>query len=136
MRLGRPLRIAGAPRPPAAFLLSRHIFLPDRMPLSKKSAQPCPLSQQLSFRCRQNSRGAGWLAPYEGGIFMADDMEKKDQFGQGQQGGKSGQKGQGDKYGQGSQQSGRPGQQQPKKGGPGENDNEEDQNRDRQRRSS
>ena len=61
---------------------------------------------------------------------MADDMEKKgqpsSQPGQGQQ---SGQPGQG-------QQGGQSGQYQPKKGGQGQPNEEDDQNRDRQRRAS
>ena len=66
--------------------------------------------------------------------FMADDMEKKNQQGNqpGQgQGGQSGQQGQ--HSGQPGQQSGQPGQ--PKKGGQGQNE-EDDMNRDRQRRAS
>jgi hypothetical protein len=71
---------------------------------------------------------------------MTDDMEKKgqqgNQYGQGQQGGQSGQHGQqGNQSGEG-QQSGQSGQYQPKKGGQTNTDNEEDQNRDRQRRAS
>ena len=60
---------------------------------------------------------------------MADDMEKK-----GQQGGQSGQGQQGGQSGQG-QQSGQPGQNPQKKGGQGQNE-EDDQNRDRQNRAS
>jgi len=64
---------------------------------------------------------------------MADDMEKNRQQGNqpGQQGNQPGQ-GQNRQTGQGNQQSGQPGQQ--KKGGQG--DNELDENQDRQRRAS
>jgi len=82
-----------------------------------------------------------------GGVFMAEDTEKKGQqsgqSGQGQQSGQSGQQEQGQHGGQPGQQSGQPGQhsqqqpaQQPaKKGGQGQVD-EEDENRDNKRRAS
>jgi hypothetical protein len=83
-----------------------------------------------------NSEGVGRPALSQEEDFMADDMEKKgqqgNQFGQDQQGG---QPGQGQQSGQPGQQSGQPGQNPQKKGGQGQNE-EDDQNRDRQRRAS
>ena len=70
-------------------------------------------------------------AHLQGGLFMADDMEKNRQQGgqSGQQGGQSGQYGQkGGQTGQGGQQSGQQsGQQNPQKKG-GQGQNEEDDN--------
>jgi hypothetical protein len=67
--------------------------------------------------------------------FMADDTEKKgQQGGQSEQGQQGNQPGQGQQHDQG-KQTGQTGQQQPKKGGQTDNQ-EEDQNRDRQRRAS
>src|SRR5258708_35038614 len=73
-------------------------------------------------------RGKSTLS--QGGIFMADDMDKKNR--QGNQYGKDQQTGQSGQTGQTGQN-----QNQPKKGNQGQNENEEnDQNRDRQRRAS
>src|SRR5579864_41207 len=71
---------------------------------------------------------------FKGGLLMADDMEKNRQQGQqsgqsGQRSGQSGQQGQPGQTGQGGQQSGQPGQQ--KKGGQGQNEEDEDMNRQR-----
>jgi len=92
----------------------------------------CNLLQQLTSWKRQNFQGARNLTLSQEEVIMADDMEKKGQ--QGNQSGQgthqSGQPGQG-------QQSGQPGQIQPKKSGQGQNEaDEDDQNRDRQRRAS
>src|ERR1700674_4142181 len=119
---------------------NRHASLPGSDANRRKKS--CPTLQSLAatnLRMSINSQGADG-SRLIGGVFMADDTEKKGQQGgqpgQGQQGGKSGQYGQPGQPGQG-QQSGQPGQQQPKKGGQGQHDNEEDdQNRDRQRRAS
>src|ERR1700674_1680321 len=116
---------------------NRHASLPGSDANRRKKS--CPTLQSLAatnLRMSINSQGADG-SRLIGGVFMADDMEKKGQQGgqpgQGQQGGKPGQYDQPGQPGQG-QQSGQPGQQQPKKGGQGQHDEEDDQNRDRQRR--
>jgi hypothetical protein len=78
------------------------------------------LKQFLTHRVRPDAHS-------KGGLLMADDMEKNRQ--QGQQSGQSGQQGQTGQPGQDGQQSGQPGQQ--KKGGQGQNEEDEDMNRQR-----
>jgi hypothetical protein len=88
--------------------------------------------RQPSYARRQIPKAWKTRAFIRRKLFMGDDMEKKgqpgSQSGQGQQSGQSGQQGQ-------RQTGGQPGQYQPKKGGQGEAE-EDDQNRDRQRRAS
>jgi len=108
---------------------------------TRKSSQ----ATKLQLLKKIPGRGAARALPRR--VFMADDMNKQGgQSGQGQQGGRSGQSGQGQRGGQtgqpqqgnqsGQGQSGQnqPGQQQDKKGG--QFNEEDDQNRDRQRRAS
>src|SRR5258708_11603364 len=94
-----------------------------------RTSQPLQSLAATKFQMAINSEGVGRPSPSQEEDFMADDMEKK-----GQQGGQSGQGQQGGQPGQG-QQSGQPGQNPQKKGGQGQNE-EDDQNRDRQRRAS
>ena len=94
-----------------------------------RTSQPLQSLAATKFQMAINSEGVGRPSPSQEEDFMADDMEKK-----GQQGGQSGQGQQGGQSGQG-QQSGQSGQNPQKKGGQGQNE-EDDQNRDRQRRAS
>jgi hypothetical protein len=92
-------------------------------------SQPLQSLAATKHKLAINSEGAGRPALSQEEDYMADDMEKKGNLpGQGQQGGQPGQQG-----GQSGQQGNQPNQQ--KKGGQGQNE-EDDQNRDRQRRAS
>jgi hypothetical protein len=91
---------------------------------------PSFAATKIQMPQKLQARRKAWTAPIKRSVFMADDMDKNRQSGQqGQQGGQFGQQGN-----QSGQQSGQTGQQQPnKKGGQGQNEEDE---RDRQRRAS